>query len=365
MTLNFSNDQIKAYDAVMEWFKKPKDKYFVLSGYAGTGKTTIAKYIAEEIGIYDVIFCAYTGKAANVLREKGCTNAGTIHSFLYKFIYDQNGRNPVFGINPESPLKYAKLVIVDEWSMLGDEMIQDLFNNSVKILFLGDPFQLPPVKANQTLLKADCFIEEIHRQARESPILRAATAVREGREIPLGKYGEFDYIRSNEATDEIYMAADQLIVGMNKTRQMFNQRFRRLRGYRTPQEFEPGEKIICLQNNREQGLFNGMIGKCVSSHISGPTSFQLDFECDGNIYSGLPVWRGDIDAEVGKSMYDRRSRFDRFDYADAITCHKSQGSEFDTVVLFKEPIGDNEEMRRRWIYTGITRAKTKLTMIQA
>lgn len=393
--ITLSNGQQKAFDDVMAWHKGPEQEY-VVGGYAGAGKTTIAKVIAEAIGADNTIFCAFTGKAANVLREKGCSNAGTCHSYLYSLLdHDREvikqleadietarkGQNftrmdallmmleekrlayrrPKFELNPESPLKYAKLVIVDEFSMLSEELITDLRKTAKKILYLGDPFQLPPVQG-QCILTPTAFLTEIHRQALESPIIRAATDVREGRALKFCNEPGFRYQPKRAIAPEEYAMATQIIVGKNNTRQMWNQRFREKKGLEAMDLPRAAEKMICLKNEPALGLFNGMIGYA-QTNARNPVGERYTLDFEDNL--GLPVFLGDIRGDSGK--YDgynsEHRKLQRFDFAYAITCHKSQGSEFDDVLVYNEPIGRGEE-GRRWLYTAITRAVNRCVLVE-
>ncbi|HRI77266.1 MAG TPA: AAA family ATPase [Alphaproteobacteria bacterium] len=354
--LKLSPQQGQAFDNVMAWHQTDEKRY-ILAGYAGAGKTTIAKYIAEAIGIEDVIFCAYTGKAANVLREKGCTNSSTIHGAIYTLINDEDLK-PRFILDQESPVKFAKLVIVDEYSMLPEEIIDDIEKLAKKVLYLGDPFQLPPVHG-ECPLNPDFFLEEIHRQALESPIIRYATDVRAGKQLKFVDLPEFHYAPRASMSADAYEQADQIIVGYNKTRTAWNERFRQKLGLNQSIYPVAGDKLICTRNNHELGLFNGMIGYAKSdSYIEATQQLRLDFED----FKGLEVWDGNF---RGAAQPDRAFRkLDRFDFAYAITCHKSQGSEFDSVLVYNQPIGSDAVERQRWLYTAITRAKKKLTLVE-
>ena len=354
-----SPNQKEAYSSVMDWHKNG-GKFFSIAGYAGTGKTTLARYIAQEIDRDRTIFCAYTGKAANVLKEKGCPNAGTIHSYLYKWI-ETKDEKPVFGLNHESCFLDAPLVIVDEYSMIPDDIIDDIHKMAKKILYLGDPFQLPPVRKTNTIIEPDIFLTEVHRQALESPILRAATNVREGHKLKHGDYGDFRYARHEDCADDALQEADQVIVGRNATRREINSYFIRLLNFsEIPQG--NGEKLICLRNKKEKGLFNGMIGSCDSAYDHEKDYFRMDFNCDGDPYPDLKVRTGPFKGEDQQNfMGDFKSEL--FDYAYAITCHKSQGSEFKNVLIFNEPIGKTHEERQRWLYTALTRAQNRATLV--
>jgi len=394
--MKLSPQQQTAFDTIMKWHAGD-EKTFTLAGYAGTGKTTLAKEIAAAIDPELTIFCAYTGKAAYVLKEKGCETAGTLHHHLYaladhdksilkkleKEIVDarEKGdaaqvkafinlleqkraefRKPRFGLNTDSAINHAPLVIVDEYSMLPKELIDDLEKMGKKILYLGDPFQLPPVKG-ECPLTPDLFITEIHRQALESPIIRAATDVREGRNLKYCIEDGFKYQPKRAIDPEEYKNADQIIVGRNNTRSLWNGRFRTLNGVDPLALPQIGEKMICLKNEPFLELFNGLIGNVTYDALDGigKEYYMLDFED----HKSLPVYYGDIQ---GKShLYDGYSeahkKLQRFDFAYAITCHKAQGSEFDNCLIYNEPIG-KDEMRRRWLYTAITRGKNSVTLVE-
>lgn len=356
-----SPQQAEALRRILAWHKDPNAPLrFVLAGYAGAGKSTLAKMIAGIIAGEtgeDVCFAAYTGKAAQVLREKGCYNVNTIHGSLYVKVGEFEP--PRFALNDASIFKTAALVIIDEYSMLPEEIIRDIEEVSNKVLYLGDPFQLPPVSGECTL-KPDYFIEEIHRQALESPIIRYSTDVRQGKALAFCDHPEFTYQPKNKVDPELYEQADQVIVGLNKTRVGFNARFREKLGLTGTIYPVRGEKLICLKNNHRLGLFNGMIGEATSDcrHV-GFEELKLDF--DG--FNGLEVWNGDFKLQT-KPPQGINKKFDRFDYAYAITCHKSQGSEFDDLLIYSQPIGSNDTEKRRWLYTAITRGKKKVTLVQ-
>lgn len=379
--MNLSPQQQQAFDKIMGWHGM-SDQRFVLAGYAGAGKTTLARQIAEEIGMDRTIFCAYTGKAANVLREKGCKKSSTIHGAIYKLDGDEDDcptcdgsgkahgltcRNcggdgivkgqPRFMLDQDSDVRHAKLVIVDEYSMLPADIRNDLESFGSKILYLGDPFQLPPVKG-ECDLQPDFFIEEIHRQALESPIIRYATDVRQGRKLSFCNHPEFVYAKRSDVAPETYDQADQIIVGYNDTRTKWNARFREKLGFEGIYP-KKGDKIICTKNNREEGLFNGMIGYAeADAEPSNDEEILITFDGKRN----LQTWDGNFRGVDGMPPREC-AKLNRFDYAYAITCHKSQGSEFDHVLIYNQPIGKGVE-RDRWLYTAITRGKNKVTLVQ-
>lgn len=355
MTITLSPQQTTAFDHIMNWFKGP-DQTYALAGYAGTGKSTLAKMIAAECG--KTVYLAYTGKAANVLREKGCEHVSTIHSAIYDFVGEDEEGNPVFDQGADVDLHKADLVIVDEFSMLPEDIVQDLeATGAKKILYLGDPFQLPPVNG-ECPIKPDFFLEEIHRQALDSPILRAATKVRQGESLVMGDDGDFKYLPKNKTDRALYLGADQVICGHNMTRNSYNKTFRKFLGFEGDMP-RAGEKLICLKNNKKVGVFNGMIDTAVSDARAGVGAI---YHLDIGPFRSLTVWNGDVKGE--KAPPGLPYPWNRFDYGYVITAHKSQGSEFNNVLILDEPVGSTDEERRRWRYTAITRSAKNCVLVQ-
>lgn len=335
--MQLSPQQNQAYDLISAWMQSDVQR-FVLAGYAGTGKSTIAGILNTEYS--NVHFCAYTGKAAQVLRSKGCDNASTVHGAIYKLI---PGSNPArFTLDHSSRITKSSLVIVDEFSMLPEEIINDLEKLASKVLYLGDPFQLPPVVGN-CILTPDFTLTEVHRQALDSPVLRAATDVRLGKGLGgIRKEGDFALMRMDDVPHTTLLAASQVICRLNDTRVRWNKWFRQQLGFHSPLPMK-GEKLICLQNNHEIGIYNGVTGLAQSdARDHKHSSYEIDF--DGQ--KDLRIWDGDVTGKAPAYM----KGLERLDYASVITCHKSQGSEYDNVLFMPE------SRDARLIYTGITRA---------
>lgn len=354
MTIQLSPEQTEAFDNIMKWYEKGSKKTYALAGYAGTGKTTLSKFIQERIG--SVLFLAYTGKAVNVLMNKGCYNSATLHSALYKLVNDKNGKLE-FRLDENSSVKSYDLVIVDEYSMVPDDIINDLEFMANKVLYLGDPFQLPPINGDE-IVKADFFLTKIHRQALDSNIIKAATMIRKGKSIPYCNLKDFIHTKQRDLDYELCLEVDQLITGYNKTRRTWNKICRDLKGFKNPFP-EKNEKVICLKNNKERGLYNGMIGYTSDNSIDYSTGkVAIDFEK----HKDLICWKGDFLGENRIPKQYNKKNIQRFDYAYAITCHKSQGSEFDSILVFNEPVGNDSTDRRRWLYTAITRGSKKVIL---
>jgi len=124
--MQWGNQQQHALDRIGKWVKDPKAKQvFKLFGWAGTGKTTLAKHVADSFG-GSVMYAAYTGKAALVLRSKGCEGASTIHSTIYRFWQNEITGKFGYTLNLDSDLTMTDLLIVDELSWVDSKVGRDL-----------------------------------------------------------------------------------------------------------------------------------------------------------------------------------------------------------------------------------------------
>jgi exodeoxyribonuclease-5 len=166
------------------------EKYTIISGYAGSGKSTLVKFIISALEIdpdNEVAYVAFTGKAAAVLTQKGCPNATTAHKLLYRAKPMPNG---TYKFIPKDVLEEGiRVVVVDEVSMLSKDLWHQLLKHPVHIIALGDPAQLPPINPeddNHVLDKPHIFLDEIMRQAQDSEIIRLSMWLREGK--PLAQY---------------------------------------------------------------------------------------------------------------------------------------------------------------------------------
>ena len=370
------------------------ERYCVISGYAGTGKSTLVKTIVQNLpGIdpdRDVVYACFTGKAAQVLLKKGNKNVITLHKLLYESIPKPDG---TFYRKPKITIEYP-IVVVDEVSMAPKSLMELLFKHNVFIIALGDPFQLPPVDKDQDnglLNNPDIFLDEIMRQELDSEIVQLSMKIRNYETIEYFKGSDVIVMPKSNLNTGVLQWADQILVGVNATRVAVNNQMRNLSGRSTHPE--NGDKVICLRNywdvfaDNDDPLVNGTIGYIDNVYES---------------FNKIPSWAGDgvikvlhanfvsdSGADFGplqmdekeiltgerclnyKAIYrlmsNRRTQHlipMEFTYGYAITGHKSQGSEWDKVLVLEERFPFEKEEHARWLYTCCTRASEKLVLVR-
>ncbi len=375
--MDFSPEQDQALVAVNRWLKAGERQIFRLFGYAGTGKTTLARHLAEGVD-GDVLFAAFTGKAAQVLRSRGATKASTIHSLIYRPRGEETVEDtdtgkkevlPMFSLNRQSSVSKAAMIIIDECSMVDEELGRDLLSFGTPVLVLGDPGQLPPVSGAGffTEHEPDILLESIHRQALDNPVIEIARQVREGSQVMIGDYGDaVRVISKSDVTTEVVLGADQVLVGTNRTRRRYNQRLRDLKDFEGPLP-AAGDKLVCLRNDPKKGLLNGSLWQVTSAARTVKPSMNvlIRSEDDGiERYSAkVKLLKAAFEEPEREVPWQIRRRHDEFDYGYALTVHKAQGSQWNEVVLFDESYAFREH-RDRWLYTAITRAAERLTIIK-
>ena len=371
---------------------KNHEPWTCIAGYAGTGKSTLVKFIVNALDIDEdyVCYIAYTGKAAKVLREKGCPNAMTAHKLLYQSFPKADGS---FYHKIKRPLDWPyKLIVVDEISMLPKEIWDLLLSHKIHVICLGDPFQLPPIgEDNQVLYNPHIFLDEIMRQAQESEIIRLTMDIRNGKPLSLFKGNEVQVIDQKDMVGGMYGWADQIIVAKNATRRSVNSAMRKMLFNVDDDAPVEGDKIICLRNDWEtvteagDVLVNGTIGtlnniKLNKNHPFLKPQMIADFLPDD--YSELDLAISPQDLYFRNLNIDHKllttgeptvtdknfKRFPKgmrpltFDYGYCITCHKAQGSEYDKVLVLEEFLRGSDH--DRWLYTAATRAKEKLVIVR-
>jgi exodeoxyribonuclease V len=415
MTLTLNPQQMAAVNKVGAWFSKRPTEPFLLAGVAGSGKTTLAESALIKCGLEpeSILLCAPTGKAARVLASKTGRETMTVHSAIYAVKKTQidklraalteqldtqevlNKKNsqttealaelesvnksiadleyeikvalhesdgPSFSFSDKSA--GAKIMLIDEASMLGQQTIDDLEKVPVPKMYIFDPFQLPPIKQKWGLegVEPDVFLTQIMRQGEGSGVATAAGDIREGRELQ--SYGkEFRILPRGTITIEQYAQDyDLILTGTNALRQEINDKIRKYLGF--PKEPMVGDKLVALSNNRETGINNGEILFITKIHgfypSVKPRSVRMDLvDAYGTEYTRvqayLPAFYNQslsAGAPIGMMC---------FTYGYCLTVHKSQGSEAKKVCVLDSWKGDNYE---RWLYTAVTRASVSCDLIR-
>ena len=366
----------------------------VISGYAGTGKSTLVKVIVQNLpGVdpdRDVTYACFTGKAAQVLLKKGNKNVTTLHKLLYESIPKPDG---TFFRKPKIDIDY-KIVVVDEVSMAPKTLMDLLFKHDVFVIALGDPFQLPPVSKdddNGLLNKPDVFLDEIMRQSLDSEIIQLSMKIRHGESISYSKGSDVIVLPKKELNTGMLQWADQILVGTNAARISINNQMRELLGRgKSPEE---SDKVICLRNYwdnfavNDDPLVNGTIGYISNVYETFNKTpswagnqiikvLHADFISDSGADFG-PLQMDEKQILTGERCLDYRTIYRlmanwrtqhlvpmEFTYAYAITTHKSQGSSWPNVLVMEEKFPFEKEEHARWLYTACTRAENKLVLVR-
>lgn len=385
---SLSPDQKSVLDAMISWnIDSHRAPYITVGGYAGTGKTTVLAEFRKELTklseLTKVAFCSYTGKAARVLQNRlkvhGALrlvdSVGTIHSLMYSPVEDEKTQE-IVGWEKNKEIK-ADLIVIDEASMVDENIWFDLQSYGIPIVAVGDHGQLPPVRGNFNLMQdPQIKLEKIHRQNEGNPIIMVSLMARTDGVIPIGKYG--DKVRKVDRHDpeareqigtilESYNNETMLLCGYNTTRGDLNRYIRKQRGFESDAP-KPRDRVICLRNNHTAQIYNGMLGTVESVDLRDDANYFMQINLDGEEYP----FRGDVLAAqfyAPSSMNFSKDRsvtrqFDLFDFGYALTVHKAQGSQARRVVLFEErfPKMSDDEWRK-WLYTGVTRAESELTVV--
>lgn len=413
-------EQQLALDKCRAWldaFPNTRKKFFVLQGFAGTGKTFTFNKIVSELKRTPA-FMAYTGKAALVLRQYSNVPANTIHSTIYKLddvpmevfkeLYDKleketseetkkqieaeinELKKPKFVLNEQAFNPEIDLIGLDECSMVDDDILNDLLSFGIPIVALGDSGQLPPIGGEGALFRGtpDATLTEIRRQALDSPIIKWSMWAREQRPLPatidVDKWKELECAKIPTAfvddsfLEKLFNYHDVVLCWKNKTRANLNMIRRRQLGFAEQNSMYPvpGETLIVTRNDRALGVFNGQFVTVLSIEREFDNYIEMKVEAetiDGSIEKLLKVHRVTFEKYSDKNAANKYRPWDyrgtqEADFGYAITCHKSQGSQWGKVLVFEENVfnwggSDNKELRARWLYTAITRAAKKLTII--
>ena len=420
--MTLSKDQLEAKQTILDWIHSPRrSSYLTLGGYAGTGKTSLIADVRKSLPRkWRVAFAAYTGKASGVMKNKlldaNAVNEydyiSTIHGLCYHVRTDPDTGLNIF--ERKYHLDY-NLIIVDEASMVNQELFHDLRRYGIPILFVGDHGQLPPISSDDFNLMTDPVIklEEVHRFGSNTALLDISVMAREGTRIPFKKFddkvakvNENDPMVNDFILNRLGDFSDGVcLCGTNNTRADVNQLIRLNYGVISDIDDKVprvGDRVVCLRNNRAyvEPIYNGMLGKIESiSDISGSgcdalndawnISVSVD---DGFVYRGMAnkhhfgelkystdgkefVTLGELMKMKSKltikerklmrgKLAKRKLYSDAFDVGYCLTAHKSQGSEWGNVMLFEETSGYwDEDYRRKWLYTAVTRSNNRLLIV--
>jgi exodeoxyribonuclease-5 len=392
-TIELSSEQQRAAQAIRSWICNPGGKQvFKLFGYAGTGKTTIARSCVPDDMV--VSFAAFTGKAATVLARKGCEPASTIHSLMYVPVVQSDellqgllddraiARDPArvaeldaeiaqererladmkFELREEPPIMSYDLVVVDEASMVDQNLAEDLLSFGIPILALGDPGQLPPVKGKSAFMgRPDFQLGEIHRQAKDSPVLTLATMARTGKQIPHGTYGDSKVLSRSQMSVTALSRYDQVLCGTNRTRLELNRKIRTKLGF-TGHYPNPGEKLICLKNDKDARVMNGSMWKVRECEKNGDVLHLKLCSDDNDTVRTFTAPAHDFDGRANEKPIHLEKKHQSFFYGYAITTHKAQGSQWDRVCVVDESRCFRQDAEK-WLYTAVTRAAKSVTIL--
>lgn len=376
LDISYNDDQ---KEAIKDSIKK---NILIVTGGPGTGKTTILKGICElyrEINKYtmnqiveNIALLAPTGRAAKRMSEATNIPASTIHRFL-----KWNKENNSFQVNEYNRCK-KDFVIIDEASMIDVSLFASLLRGlsvHTRIIIVGDVDQLPSVGPGQVLFDLIesnkihvKYLKTLYRQKEQSNIIKLAYNIREGildtnifnkeedltfiecssddilKKIEEISYTYLDYSYKNfQVLAPMYKTLNGIDNINNKLQTTFNKKSTKKKEILVYDEvYREGDKVIQLTNMPDENVYNGDIG--IIDRIVNSTKKEIYIDFDGNIvkYS--------------------QANFINFKKAYAISIHKSQGSEFDIVII---PIVKNFQkmLYRKLIYTAVTRCKKRLYLI--
>jgi len=392
-------------------FLKSKDNFFLLAGYSGCGKTTIAENIAN---FSKAMLTAPTNAAVNRLREK-ISNPSLEYNTIHSLLYVPTEKPGVF--EKTKGFKPNKTYIVDECSMIDEYLLEDLIaeglKNNSKVIFMGDSFQLEPIGKDPKIfswekVRPDVFFEgnrceltEVKRY--DGDLLNIATEMRTTGEPEFNKIESDDLLIldkfSKELIKDIKSNASYIVLtSTNDKRLKYNEAIRAIR-YKTVEDLsyaQRGDKLVSVSNsnnysNGETFELNDalLIGEFRFSiresneeytnvqaflykeneelifllpHLKAPSFHGAEFV---KIYKdGLATIPYNLKKLIlvdipKKHMLFWNKKVTIATYGYAVSCHKAQGQEWDNVYIDAQwlmPIWN----KARWFYTAITRAKVKV-----
>lgn len=392
--MELSAQQETGRQKFLAWYRSPHKQrpFFFLTGVAGSGKSTCVKAIVDGLK-GQVLFAAPTGKAALVLGRATGQPAQTIHSLIYKPLGTggdkagierlekelkavdplsdrgrqaarelkklMSGVKPLFTLNLDSKLKEASLLVCDEVSMCSEEVINDLLSFGVPMLVIGDPFQLPPVggKSFFKTSEADVCLTEIHRQAKDSPIIYLATLARQGKPLPIGRYGESE-VTNEPVSFERAAEYDQILSGTHEARHIANNQLRKVKGFADEMPMK-GDKVMCKHNNANYGLMNG--AQFIVDEYENITATTGIIAVSNEDMSVRVVCHREpfVGQDDKINPWDQK-KCEKFHYGYCGTVHSAQGSQWNSVFILDESRDFGGDIASKLLYTAITRAAERV-----
>ena len=402
MPFELNKEQRFIVDKAIEWFYNSPEQIFQYVGPPGSGKSLVLGEIIQRLGLNietEIAPMSYIGAASLVMRRNGLLKAKTIHSWLYeykeipkkdkygKYVYDDKGlivMKKIFKARKKLDPK-IKLIIIDEAYCTPRNMKSQILKFGLKVIACGDPNQLPPVGDFPAfLIDGQIYrLTQIMRQVNRTDIISIAQASMRGEDIKTGSYGNSLVIEPKDLTDDMLLWADIIICGTNDTRDYFNTKIRSLKGHigRLP---EHGEKIVCRNNNwaieaysddgNSMNLVNGLIGTVanypsINAYHPERKTFDLIFRCESakcmfECEANYQYINSDHKTRAHMKEYNPKYTFgELFEYAYAITCHISQGSQFNKVIYIEEKMFSNNQSALNLV--GCTRAVESLIYVKA
>ena len=412
---DLSPDQREVYDAVKAWISDPAGKpILTCGGVAGSGKSTLTGLIGTELAP-PIAFCAFTGKAASVLRGKLAhlkprstayneetaplhdddytSYCGTLHGLLYRPIVV---KGTIVGWEKRFELDAPyKLIVTDESSMIPDDLLLDLRSYGIPILAVGDHGQLPPVSGEGFLMQdPDLRLEKIHRQAEGNPIIALSKSIRETGKLDKRLEGEHVRFARLQQLDSLlrqryanFDGGEKLvtIVYTNRRRVGTNLRTRSI--LQISGSPKTGEQIVCLKNVRGLPVYNGMRGwirELNGRETKWPWQLKSKvlFEDNTTFSASMCAQQfnrektfsslGDVEAAILETakknvrLWGWEDVGHLFDFGYCMTGHRMQGSQCeDVMVVLELPPMLSADDKKRWIYTCISRASERVTLVEA
>lgn len=383
--IDLTDEQTRLVSKLCHWYQHSDRQWFSYTGAAGTGKTTVIRAFIEELGIERYISCAFVGKAVTVLSRQGLP-ASTIHSLIYHVMWvpmvnekgeimpNDDGRPRLkveFSLKP-SLENDPELIIVDEATMVNDDLAEDILSFGIKTVFIGDNNQLPPVfGVSSVMSNPDFWLTKIMRQAEGNPIVYLSQRVLNRQPLVFGTYGDSRVLPSLKLNSN-YRDYDVIIAGKNNMRDDINNHIRHnVLGIQSKLPVI-GDKLICRQNDWDRSvegniyLTTGMTGYVTDIHrsLGGGRWMSIDFQPEISDEEFFNLY---LDTKYIQMGYEDRklygfSRYEKFEYGYCVTCHACQGSQFDNVLFLNQWFHD-ADLTKKIQYTAITRAIHRVDIV--